>query len=90
LAWMLAKGSCVIPIPGSSRAETARASAAGRPPVLLDYLALADPDTFADIGSEHRGIALLLVAARVGTTRLIDNARVQIGAGTEEPDGGQP
>ncbi len=28
LAWMLAKGSCVIPIPGSSRAETARASAA--------------------------------------------------------------
>ena len=28
LAWMLAKGSRVIPIPGSSRAETARASAA--------------------------------------------------------------
>ena len=65
-------------------------AAAGRPPVLLDYLALADPDTFADIGTEHRGVALLLVAARVGTTRLIDNARVQIGAGTEEPDGGQP
>jgi aryl-alcohol dehydrogenase-like predicted oxidoreductase len=28
LAWMLAKGPRVIPIPGSSRPETARASAA--------------------------------------------------------------
>jgi pantoate--beta-alanine ligase len=64
-------------------------AAAGDPPVLLDYLVLADPDTFAEIGSEHRGVALLLIAAKVGTTRLIDNARLQIGASGEGSDAGQ-
>ena len=34
LAWMLAKGSRVIPIPGSSRPETAVASAAAADVVL--------------------------------------------------------
>ena len=63
-------------------------AAAGDPPVLVDYLVLADPGTFADVGSEHQGVALLLVAAKVGTTRLIDNARLQIG-GTDGSDGGQ-
>jgi pantoate--beta-alanine ligase len=55
-------------------------AAAGRPPLRLDYLVLADPDTFAEVGSDHRGAALLLVAAKVGSTRLIDNTRLQIGA----------
>jgi pantoate--beta-alanine ligase len=65
-------------------------AAAGSPPLRLDYLVLADPATFAEVGTDHRGVALLLVAAKVGTTRLIDNARLQIGASAEGPDTGQP
>jgi pantoate--beta-alanine ligase len=58
------------------------AAAAARPPVELDYLALVDPDSFAEVGPDHRGAALLLVAAKVGTTRLIDNASLKLGGGT--------
>ncbi|MEN3533481.1 pantoate--beta-alanine ligase [Microbispora sp. ZYX-F-249] len=43
------------------------------PPLLLDYLILADPATFGPVGDDHRGEAVLAVAAKVGTTRLIDN-----------------
>ncbi|KAA9373867.1 pantoate--beta-alanine ligase [Microbispora cellulosiformans] len=43
------------------------------PPLLLDYLILADPATFAPVGGDHRGEAVLAVAAKVGATRLIDN-----------------
>jgi pantoate--beta-alanine ligase len=64
-------------------------AAVGDPPVLLDYLVLADPDTFAEVGSDYRGVALLLVAAKVGATRLIDNARLQIGASEQRPHGGR-
>jgi pantoate--beta-alanine ligase len=55
------------------------AAATSAPPVELDYLVLADPDTFAKVGRGHRGRALLLVAARVGSTRLIDNVSLEIG-----------
>ncbi|MFD6949742.1 pantoate--beta-alanine ligase [Nocardiopsis sp. TSRI0078] len=51
-------------------------AAGARPPVELDYLALVDPATFADAPADHRGEAVLAVAARVGTTRLIDNVSV--------------
>ena len=49
------------------------------PPLVLDYLALVNPATFTDAGDGDRGPALLLVAARAGTTRLIDNAHVVLG-----------
>ena len=39
----------------------------------LDYLALVDPDTFEETGEDYAGPARLLVAARIGATRLIDN-----------------
>ncbi len=52
------------------------------PPLRLDYLALADPATFGDLPERYRGPALLLVAARVGDTRLIDNVTVRIGSQT--------
>lgn len=55
------------------------AAATAAPPVQLDYLVLADPDTFAEVGPGHRGPALLLVAARIGSTRLIDNVALEIG-----------
>jgi pantoate--beta-alanine ligase len=43
------------------------------PPLRLDYLALADPVSFAPLDDGHTGAAVLVVAARVGSTRLIDN-----------------
>ena len=49
------------------------------PPLSLDYLALADPVLFTAVGDGYRAPALLLVAARAGTTRLIDNAQVTLG-----------
>jgi pantoate--beta-alanine ligase len=58
-------------------------AAAGSPPVKLDYLVLADPDTFAELGPEHHGQALLLVAATVGGTRLIDNATFDLSGGLQ-------
>ncbi|HTI32167.1 MAG TPA: pantoate--beta-alanine ligase [Miltoncostaea sp.] len=48
------------------------------PVVKLDYLAIVDPDTFLEAADLH-GPALLLIAARVGSTRLIDNARITLG-----------
>jgi len=57
------------------------AAGAGDPPVELDYLTLADPKTFVEVGPDYAGPARLLVAARVGTTRLIDNTLLKFGAG---------
>jgi pantoate--beta-alanine ligase len=53
-------------------------AAAADPPLVLDYLALVDPVTFTAAGDDHAGPALLLVAARVGATRLIDNTQVAL------------
>ncbi|MPV90411.1 pantoate--beta-alanine ligase, partial [Georgenia ruanii] len=47
--------------------------------VDLDYLALVDPDTFLPLDAAATGPGLLAVAARVGSTRLIDNTTVQLG-----------
>lgn len=55
--------------------ERVTASAA----VKLDYLAIVDPKTFRPVTERYRGDALALIAARVGGTRLIDNASVEIG-----------
>jgi pantoate--beta-alanine ligase len=48
--------------------------------VVVDYLALVDPATVDEVAADHTGPALLLVAARVGTTRLIDNQAVDVAA----------
>jgi pantoate--beta-alanine ligase len=57
------------------------AAAAARPPLVTDYLVLADPEQFEPVGEDHNGPALLLAAVNVGATRLIDNAPVQMGPG---------
>lgn len=44
----------------------------------LDYLIVVDPETIARADENYRGPALTLIAARVGSTRLIDNMPVEI------------
>jgi pantoate--beta-alanine ligase len=53
------------------------------PLVLVDYLVLVHPDTLDDVPDWYRGEALLAVAAKVGTTRLIDNLPLVLGQGGE-------
>jgi pantoate--beta-alanine ligase len=57
-------------------------SAKADPPLVLDYLALVEPETFAPAKPGFAGDALLLVAARVGKTRLIDNTPLTLGPAT--------
>ncbi|MER5889207.1 pantoate--beta-alanine ligase, partial [Streptomyces sp. NPDC001941] len=59
--------------------EAARAT----PPLELDYLALVDPADFTEVPDGHTGPAVLAVAARVGTTRLIDNLPLTFGRPAE-------
>jgi len=56
-------------------------AAALDPPLLVDYLALADPATFEQVTAAYAGPALLLAAARAGKTRLIDNVQLTLGGG---------
>ncbi len=49
--------------------------------VELDYFAVVDPGTFLPVTDDHRGAAQALIAARLGTTRLIDNATIQVAPG---------
>lgn len=63
--------------------RAARAVLVAEPLVLVDYLVLVHPSTLQDVPEWYRGAALLAVAARVGTTRLIDNVPLDLG-----PDGG--
>jgi pantoate--beta-alanine ligase len=57
-------------------------AAAADPPLVLDYLELVDPVTFTGVDDGYVGQALLLVAARSGATRLIDNEPVELCGGT--------
>lgn len=47
--------------------------------VQPEYLVVVDPETFLPVEAEASGPALVLVAARVGATRLIDNALISLG-----------
>ena len=52
---------------------TARAILDGEPGIRLDYVEIVDPDRFEKISGGHNRPALMIVAAYVGNTRLIDN-----------------
>ncbi|MDH6111193.1 pantoate--beta-alanine ligase [Kitasatospora sp. MAP12-15] len=56
--------------------EAAAAALADADGVTLDYLALIDPDDFTEAPDDFQGEAVLAVAAKVGSTRLIDNVRM--------------
>ncbi|MFE5590659.1 pantoate--beta-alanine ligase [Streptomyces sp. NPDC056549] len=74
-----AEGGCADAVRAAARTvldEAARAE----PPLTLDYLALVDPADFTEVPDGHDGEAILAVAARVGSTRLIDNIPLTFGA----------
>ena len=48
------------------------------PQVRLDYVALVDPSSFETVGDDFVGDALMIIAAKVGNTRLIDNLSITI------------
>jgi pantoate--beta-alanine ligase len=56
--------------------NAARARLEGVPEAKLDYLALVDPSSFELIDDSFSGRALMLIAAVVGNTRLIDNLTI--------------
>lgn len=62
----------------AARLEAAEQVIATAPAVRLDYVALVDPATFEPIEDGFVGRALLIMAARVGGTRLIDNLSITI------------
>jgi pantoate--beta-alanine ligase len=59
---------------------TAREVLDAQPALGLDYVALVDPVTLRDVGPDFAGTALLALAAKVGRTRLIDNAEIELGS----------
>lgn len=61
--------------------RAARAVLVQEPLALVDYLVLVHPTTLKDVPEWYRGEALLAVAGKVGTTRLIDNTPLLIGPG---------
>lgn len=67
---------------GATRASAlgaAREVLAAEAGVDVDYVGLVDPATFLPVADDYRGPATAIVAARVGTTRLIDNRSVTLG-----------
>ncbi|HEY3535738.1 MAG TPA: pantoate--beta-alanine ligase [Pedococcus sp.] len=67
---------------GASAVRRAARSVLVREPLaLVDYLVLVHPHTLEDVPEWYRGEALLAVAGRVGTTRLIDNLPILVGPG---------
>ena len=60
----------------SMAVNAARARLEGAPEAKLDYLALVDPSSFELIDDSFTGRALMLIAAVVGNTRLIDNLTI--------------
>ena len=74
---------------GAARAEegpsairrAAREVLIEEPLALVDYLVLVHPTTLEEVPEWYTGEALLAVAAKVGTTRLIDNTPVLVGPG---------
>ena len=57
-------------------------AAKAEPPLAQDYLALVEPDAFTPVKPGFAGEALLLVAARIGKTRLIDNTPLTLARAT--------
>jgi pantoate--beta-alanine ligase len=81
LSRALRAGADAAPFGPSAVRRAAREVLVEEPLALVDYLVLVHPETLADVPEWYRGEALLAVAARIGTTRLIDNTPVVVGPG---------
>jgi pantoate--beta-alanine ligase len=77
-AGVAAGGSGAAAALAAASAELGKAAAAS-PPLVRDYLAVVHPESFSEIPDGRAGPALLIAAAKVGRTRLIDNMRVDLG-----------
>jgi pantoate--beta-alanine ligase len=66
----------------SHGADLARVAGRNRvaeePRAELDYFELVDPATFLPVAADFTGEATAIIAARIGSTRLIDNRAVEI------------
>lgn len=51
----------------------------GEPLVKLDYFKVVQPKTFVPVDDDYHGKAIAIVAATLGTTRLIDNEQLYLG-----------
>ncbi|MFZ0160653.1 MAG: pantoate--beta-alanine ligase [Kineosporiaceae bacterium] len=72
-------GEAAAPEGASAVRRAARAVLIREPLCQVDYLVLVHPETLQDVPEWYRGEALLALAARVGTTRLIDNVPLLVG-----------
>lgn len=76
LSRLLAAAAAAADRGADAAIDAAHAVARDEPLVRLDYLAVVNPATLLPVDADHRGPALVLVAARVGTTRLLDNGPI--------------
>lgn len=60
------------------------------PAFELDYAVMVNPATFAEVPDDHTGPVLMLVAATVGNTRLIDNALLDFPGSLAEAEPVEP
>jgi len=81
LSRALTAGAEVAAYGPSAIRRAAREILVEEPLALVDYLVLVHPSTLQDVPEWFRGEALLAIAARVGTTRLIDNTPILVGPG---------
>jgi pantoate--beta-alanine ligase len=79
LSRSLAAGTAVAARGAAAVREAAIKVLAAEPRCAVDYLTLVRPDDFSEVPDGYRGEALLMVAARVGATRLIDNCPIMVG-----------
>jgi pantoate--beta-alanine ligase len=80
LSRALRAGEAAAPEGASRVRRAARDVLVLEPLCRVDYLALVHPRTLLDVPEWYRGEALLAVAAHVGSTRLIDNMPLVLGA----------
>ncbi len=76
LSRALRAGAAAAPHGAAAVLAAARAELADED---VDYVALVDPDSFTPVPDDHVGEAVLALAARIGSTRLIDNTSVTLG-----------